>query len=135
MNGTERVVDLAACRVVFLPNGIVHTHFKDGLEVGPSDVQLMFDAIHAAVAGRKVLLLVSVGEGTTMSNEARAYASSEVSNALIAADAIVVRDFSHQLAANVFVRHHKPARPIRMFPDQDSAMHWLEEQKHLIDLP
>jgi hypothetical protein len=57
-----------------------------------------------------------------------------VSNRLIAADAIVVRDFGHQLAANVFVRHHRPGRPIQMFPDQDSARAWLLQQHHLIDL-
>jgi hypothetical protein len=101
--------------------------------VGPEEVQAMFDAIEAHSDGRKVLLMVTVGEQTTMSNEARAHASSGVSNELIAADAIVVRDFGHQLAANVFVRHHKPARPIQMFPDKGAAMAWLSQQRHLID--
>lgn len=93
----------------------------------------MFEALEAERKGRKVLLLVSVGEGTTMSNEARAYASSPESNVYVAADAIIVRDFSHQLAANVFVRHHKPTRPIQMFPDKASALDWLRQHHHLID--
>ena len=76
--------------------------------------------------------MVSVGESTTMSNEARAHASSPSSADYIAADAIVVRDFGHQLAANVFVRHHKPGRPIQMFPDKESALAWLNEQRPLI---
>ena len=50
----------------------------------------------------------------------------------IAADAIIVRDFGHQLAANVFVRHHKPGRPIQLFGDKASAMAWLDTQRHLI---
>lgn len=125
-------VELEACTIAFLDEAIVHTHFRAGRLVTPEEVQAMFDSIEAERTGQKVLLLVSVGEGTTMSNEARAYASSEASNRLIAADAIVVRDFGHQLAANVFVRHHKPGRPIQMFPDQDSALAWLDQQRHLV---
>lgn len=125
-------IELEACTVTFLEEDIVHVHFRDGRIVQPTEVQAMFDAIHRVRQGRKVLLMVSVGERTTMSNEARAYASGPESTAHIAADAIVVRDFGHQLAANVFVRHHKPGRPIQMFPDQPSALAWLKQQKHLI---
>jgi hypothetical protein len=34
-------------------------------------------------------------------------ASSKESNTVIAADAIIVRDFGHQLSANAFVRHNR----------------------------
>lgn len=127
------VLALEASELTFLDDDLVHAHFRDGRLVEPEDVQRMFDAMEKARAGRKALLMVTVGEGTTMSNEARAYASSEASCRYIAADAIVVRDFSHQLAANVFVRHHKPSRPIRMFPDRDGALDWLKTQRDLID--
>lgn len=131
--GTMHVVKLEACTVAFLDEDIVHTHFKDDHLVTPEEVQTMFDTIQKERNGRKALLMVSVGENTTMSNEARAHASSEASCKYIAADAIVVRDFGHQLAANVFVRHHKPHRPIQMFPDKEKALAWLGMQRHLID--
>jgi hypothetical protein len=126
-------VKLDACTVTFLEEDLVHAHFSAGRVITEEEVQEMFDAIEARRGNRKVLLMVSVGEGTSMSNEARAFASSEISNKYIAADAIVVRDFVHQLAANVFVRHHKPGRPIKMFPDQESALQWLQQQRPLID--
>ena len=129
---TMHVVELEACTVTFLDGDIVHTHFRDNHLVSPEDVQLMFDAIRTERGSRKALLMVSVGDNTTMSNEARAYASSPESSNYIAADAIVVRDFGHQLAANVFVRHHKPERPIRMFPDRETAMAWLNEQRNIL---
>jgi len=128
-----RSVELEACTIEFLDQDLVHTHFRDHRLVQPDEVSAMFDTIAEGRQGRKVLLMVSVGEGTTMSNEARAYASAEDSNQYIAADAIIVRDFGHQLAANVFVRHHKPGRPIQMFGDRDSAMAWLDTQRHLIN--
>ncbi|MBK6829487.1 MAG: hypothetical protein IPG92_01505 [Flavobacteriales bacterium] len=129
---TMHAVELEACTVTFLDGDIVHTHFRDNHLVSPEDVQLMFDAIRTERGSRKALLMVSVGDNTTMSNEARAYASSPESSNYIAADAIVVRDFGHQLAANVFVRHHKPERPIRMFPDRETAMAWLNEQRNIL---
>lgn len=132
MMTTMRAIQLESCTVNFIHEDMAHVHFRENRTVQAGDVQTMFDAIAAARPGRKVLLLVTVGDGTSMTNEARAHASSEASNHLIAADAIVVRDFGHQLAANVFVRHHKPARPIRMFPDQASAESWLLEQRHLL---
>ncbi|MFN3875038.1 MAG: hypothetical protein ACK4L7_03875 [Flavobacteriales bacterium] len=126
-------VELEASIVTFLEGDIVHTHFKDNLLVQVADVQAMFDAIAAERKGRKALLMVSVGMGTTMTNEARAYASAPESARYVAADAIIVRDFGHQLAANVFVRYHKPTRPIQMFPDQQSALDWLRSQQYLLD--
>lgn len=130
---TMRAVELESCTVTFLGDDIVHTHFKDNHLVEVPDVQAMFDAIEVERKGRRALLMVSVGLNTTMSNEARAYASAPASSRYIAADAIIVRDFGHQLAANVFVRHHKPGRPIQMFPDRESAMAWLQQHRYLVD--
>ena len=128
-----RSLDLEACHIDLLEDDIAHVHFRDGHLVTPEEVHTMFEAIAAERGGRKVLLMVSVGEGTTMTGEARAYASSPESNQYVAADAIIVRDFSHQLAANVFVRHNKPTRPIQMFGDKASAMEWLTQHHDLID--
>ncbi|MCU0319076.1 MAG: hypothetical protein MUE88_03225 [Flavobacteriales bacterium] len=133
MEPEARVIDLSSCTVTFLGADVAHTHFKDGRIVQPAEVEAMFAAIAEGRNGRKVLLMVSVGEHTTMSNEARAFASGPVSDRYIAADAIIVRDFGHQLAANVFVRHHKPMRPIQMFGDRDTALAWLHTQQHLLD--
>jgi hypothetical protein len=127
------VVELDFCVLTFLEGDIVHTHFKNDHVVQPQEVQAIFDAIEKRNGARKVLFMVSMGEGTTMSNEARAWASAPASNRYVAADAIIVRDFGHQLAANVFVRHHKPGRPIQMFADKESALAWLSQHQHLID--
>lgn len=135
MSALEHQLDLLACTLTFLEDQVVHAHFKDGLQVGPEDVQRMFDAAERRLQGRKMLLMVTVGVGSSLTNEARAYAASEASNRLIAADAIVVRDLGHQFAANVFVRHHRPGRPIRMFPDRESALEWLLQQRHLLENP
>jgi len=118
-------VDLDACEIEFLDNGIVHTHFKDGKLIQESDVEAMFEEIRLTLGGHKCLLMVTTGTDATLTNEARALASSATSNDIIAADAIVVKDFYHQLTANVFIRHNKPQRPIKWFPSEESAVEWL----------
>ena len=65
-----RSVELEVCTIEFLDQDVVHTHFKDHRSVQPDQVQAMFDVIAEDRHGRKVLLMVSVGVGTSMSNEA-----------------------------------------------------------------
>jgi hypothetical protein len=127
-----KTIALHTCLLTFLENDVVHSHFKDGMTGTVEDLIEMFTTISAERNDRKALLMVSFGEQATLTNEARAYASGEESNAHFAADAIIVRDFGHQMSANAFVRHNKPRRPIQLFPDVDSARAWLLEQRHLI---
>lgn len=127
-----RTIELDVCTLTFIDEDIVHAHFKDGHTVSAGEVHGMFEAIAAERKGLKALLVVTVGENSTLSNEARTYASSEESSRFIAADAIVVRDFGHQLTANVFVRYNKPQRPIQLFGDMESAVAWLGEHRDLV---
>ncbi len=128
----NKTIELDAVLVHFLQNDVVHAHFKDGHTGTVEDVRELFATIEAERKHPKVLLMVSVGQGSTLTNEARAVASSKEGDHIIAADAIIVRDFGHQLAANAFVRFNRPGRPAQLFPDQESAMAWLLEQRHLI---
>lgn len=127
-----RTVDLKAVTVSFLEGDVVHAHFKDGMVGSVDDVKDLFAAIERERGGRKALLMVSVGVGSSMTNEARAMASGPEGNHVIAADAIIVRDFGHQMSANAFVRYNRPGRPAQLFPDQASALAWLAQQHHLI---
>ena len=126
-------LELSVCTLTFIEEDIAHAHFLDGLTAGADEVDELFGAIRHVRGGRKTLLVVSFGDGAGMNNEARAQASSDEGSLIIAADAIVVRDFGHQMSANAFVRVNKPKRPIQLFPDVDSAVEWLREQRHLID--
>jgi hypothetical protein len=128
-----RTVDLNALTITFLEGDVVHAHFKDGMTGTADDVKELFGTIERERNGRKALLMVSVGVGSSLTNEARALASGPEGNHVIAADAIVVRDFGHQMSANAFVRYNRPGRPAQLFPDKESALAWLAQQHHLVD--
>lgn len=127
------VVDLNAVMLSFLEDDVIHAQFKEGVLVSEDDVHEMFASVVRERGGRKGLLMVTLGDDSTLTNEARALASGPEGDGVLAADAIVLRDFGHQLVANAFVRHNKPKRPTQLFPDKASALKWLAEQHHLID--
>lgn len=128
-------VDMKAVELSFQEGDVVHAHFKNDVLGTAEDVHEMFDKIGRERQGRKALLVVTMGEHSTLTNAARALASGPEGDGVLAADAIVLRDFGHQLAANAFVRHNKPMRPTQLFPDMPSALKWLAEQHHLIENP
>ena len=123
-------INTGSCELHFMENRVVHAHFDAGRVVNIPDVQSMFDAMYERCEGMKNLLVVSVAEGTTLSNEARAMVSSADASKYIVADAILVRDFQHQLSANAFIRHNKPVRPVETFDKMEDALAWLETQRH-----
>ncbi|MBK8582459.1 MAG: hypothetical protein IPL86_11685 [Flavobacteriales bacterium] len=59
----------------FLKDDVVHAHFKNDVLGTVEDVHAMFEAIGKERNGRKGLLVVTVGEHSTLTNEARALAS------------------------------------------------------------
>ncbi len=123
------VSDLPARILNFLEGGTVHLGLKEEGSVQFSDVEAMFHAVAEVRQGRGVPLMVSIGDGTSMCNEARACASRAFSDRH--ATAIIIRDVGHQLAANILLRHHRPARPIRLFDDKETALDGLLTQQHL----
>src|SRR5262245_40021615 len=130
---SAQVIELEAVQLTFMEGDVVHAQFKSGHTATEEQVREMFGVMERERGGRKALFMVSFDPGAGLTNEARKLASSEESNRYNAADAIILRDFGHQLSANAFVRHNKPLRPIQLFPDQSSAIAWLATQQHLID--
>jgi hypothetical protein len=129
----EQVIELEAVKLTFMEGDVVHARFKSGHTATEEQVREMFATMERQRNGRKALFMVSFDPGAGLTNEARKLASSEESNRYNAADAIILRDFAHQLSANAFVRHNKPPRPIQLFPDQEAALAWLTTQHHLLD--
>ncbi len=125
----DKTVQMAACELQFLERDVVHAKFNANRVVELEEVQAMFEEMIKGREGKRSLFLVSVLDGTTLSNDARMYASSEEISQYIAADAIIVRDFQHQLSANAFIRHNKPNRPVQTFEHIEKALEWLQTQR------
>ena len=123
------VADLPARILNFLEGGTVHSGHKEEGSVQVSDVEAMSHVVGEVRQGRRVPLMVSIGDGTSMCNGARGCASRAFSDRH--AKAIIIRDLGHQMAANVLLRHHRPARPIRLFDDKEAALDGPLTPQHL----
>jgi len=123
---TQETVHLKKSSITFSEDQLAHLHIKEGQVVELEEVQNIFSIINQAFSGKKFRLLVTAGENATLSPEARAYASSAESSNVIAADAIVVNNYSHEMTANFFIRFNKPHRPTNWFKNREEAMVWLK---------
>ncbi len=128
----KEIIDTGDLIITFEKEGHIHFHFKK------TDEAIKFSVVENALAIiknhsiQKACLLVTTEEGATLTQEARDYASSKEFDELIYADAIVRTNYSHEMAANFFIRFNRPNRPVKLFPNMKKAMVWITEKQEEI---
>lgn len=124
---TDKKVDLGNCSLELDSEGCVELHIYPQEVLQPDKIREIFDTIHSTFPEARTLL-VTAGRKATLSQEARDLVSSKDITEQIIADAIVTEHYSHQMAANFFVRHNKPHRPTKLFKTEEEAREWLKAQ-------
>ncbi|NNC82219.1 MAG: hypothetical protein HKN79_01470 [Flavobacteriales bacterium] len=121
-----REIRLDKIKITFLENDLCHFHFTNTEEEAEkADIVELHDTIKEHMTVDKCYMIISLDSGATMTQEARDYAASEAFDEIAAADAIIRADYSHEMAANFFIRFNRPHRPVRIFPDMDHAIAWI----------
>ncbi len=105
---------------------IAVVHVIGNSEIDISHVKQVVGALGELGGGKKFPLLISVGEFTLPTPEARNYIATAESDPFASAEAYVVRSLSQRLVGNVYISLNKPARPTRMFNDEQKATEWLK---------
>ena len=123
----ENTLDLETCYLQLHGEDLIELHIKPEQVLQPDKIREIFDAIHEHFP-QALGLIVTAGKKATLSQEARDLVSSEGITNQITADAIVTEHYSHQMAANFFVRHNQPHRPTKLFKTIEEAKTWLREQ-------
>jgi hypothetical protein len=119
--------DLDNCYLELDGAGILELHINPGQVLQPDDIHKIFDTIHRLFPSA-TCLMVTAGKKATLSQEARNLVSSAGISDQIKYDAIVTEHYSHQMAANFFVRHNEPSRPTQLFKTVEDAREWLTAQ-------
>lgn len=117
-------IDLENCSLSIDDANIVELNIYKGQILEPAKIIEIFDSIHKNFPTGKTLL-VTAGDKATLSQEARDLVSSGNVTEQIVADAIVTEHYSHQMAANFFVRFNQPQRPTKLFKTEAEAREWL----------
>jgi hypothetical protein len=107
-------------------DGLVQVKINGDEEIEVQHVKLIVDTLEELGSGKKFPLLITVDEYVLPTPEARAYIATPGSNPFAMAEAYVIRSFPQKLVGNVYLSFNKPARPTRLFNDEEKAVEWLK---------
>jgi len=123
----EKVIHIEDLEIIFDDKNYVHFHFKKSeTPVQEAVLKKALEVLKDNLTG-KTCLLVSTEVGATLSKDAREFASSTAFDECIKGDAIIRADYSHEMSANFFIRFNRPNRPVKLFPNKDQALDWINE--------
>jgi hypothetical protein len=107
---------------------IIQLEFEDGFYGEVEDAQNMIATFRILNEGTKHKLMVLYKENNMFSKEAREYISGkEISDEVLAADAMVIKGLALKLLANVYLKINRPGRPTCLFNTKEDALAWLKK--------
>lgn len=106
-------------------DGIVHVHFKEGVEITVELQGRMLDIYNEMCGDIKKPFLYTASEYVTIGKEARD--NSIVMEALYpgSASAVIATSVAYKLVANFYLLVNKPKSPYKVFNDEENAIEWL----------
>lgn len=119
-------LELNASILSLRSDGILNVHMKPNKVLSQIDAEDVVKGFAELGNGKKFLLLFTAGDDTSVSTEARYYASTPEANKYTIASAFVVKSIAQKLLGNAYVTFNKPVTPTRIFTDGTEALRWLE---------
>lgn len=110
---------------VAIEDGLCVCTWTVGAEVTGRDAKDALAAEVAALAGRRMPLLVRLAGIRSMDREARQVFGAAGPDTGITAVALVATSPVQRVLANFFLTLSRPPVPVRMFTDDNSARRWL----------
>jgi len=107
-------------------DGIARVNISGEEDIDVQHVKLVVDTLEELGSGKRFPLLIVVSEYILPTPEARAYIATPESDPFALAEAYVIRSFPQKLVGNMYLSFNKPARPTRLFNDEEKAVEWLK---------
>ena len=107
-------------------DGILIVEMLPGINVTLERSREYLAATNQFLDGRKALILFDASAEYTITEEAKAFGTSDafISNRI--AIAFVTRSIANRLMFNLYLTVYKPAIPTKMFSSRNSALKWLK---------
>jgi hypothetical protein len=111
----------------FWDNGIISIKLKDNIQVELEDSMKQHAFLKSKFDGiNKHIILVESGLYTTISTEAREFATKPESNEMTLATAVIVKSLAHRIIINFIINiTNQQKMKMRMFEDRQKAINWL----------
>lgn len=113
--------------ISFKNNGVVELKIDDNSEINLSDSVAQFKILRDHyVPGTKYRILVDPGRYSTITSEARQFASKPENNKMTLASAVVVKSLAQRIVINFMINFiQKQNMKMRMFESKEKAIEWL----------
>jgi len=108
-------------------NVYIKINVVGNVEISVEDVKSIASACQKIGGGKAYPLLIKVGKYTLPSAEARKFLAQAESNPYAKAEAYVISDLPQRIVGNFFLKFDKPARPTKIFTNEEEAMEWLKQ--------
>ena len=116
-----------ASNVEFWDNDIIFIKLKDNLQIELQDSQKQYLFLKSKYDGiNKHIILVEPGNDTSISKEAREFATKPESNEMTLATAVIVKSLAHRIIINFIINFtHQQTMKMKMFDNKQKAIDWL----------
>jgi hypothetical protein len=107
-------------------DGLIHVRAFPDKEFDVQHVVMIVETIFEFGGGKQFPVLITAGENTLPTHEARMYIASPESDPYALAEAYVVTSLAQKLVGKFFLSFNKPARPTMIFNEEEKAVEWLK---------
>lgn len=120
-------IELPSAIVALRDDGLFQVEMKIiNRELTEKDVRELTEYIGIIGKGARYPVLIFIKEFNAITKEASEYAASEIAGRYTLANAVVVNSAPIRIATTFFINFFKPARPTKMFNNEDTAIDWLK---------
>lgn len=126
-------IDIGKATVELREDGHLVIRIKDGQELDVEDIKALIEAKRKLLGNTPHTTVFIAGANSSISNEARTFASSVEAYDGAIAKSIVANELSTRLMGNFFIRFNKPPAPTRLFASEKEATQWLDQMRERLE--
>jgi hypothetical protein len=129
MENALDAIDIGKALVEKKEDGHLYIRIRDGQELDVEDIKALLEAKTRLFGDEPHTTVFVAGTNSSISNEARVFASSEEAYQGAIAKTIVAKCLSTRLMGNFFIRFNNPPAPTKLFACEKEAVQWLNQMR------
>lgn len=128
-NSAGNQIDIGKATIRKGDNGHLYIEIFDGQELDVEDIKALMAAKDQLCGSKPHTTVFIAGNYSSLSQEAREYASTKEAYGAAIAKSIVAKSLPTRLMGNFFIRYNNPPAPTRLFKNEEEAVAWLNEMR------
>jgi len=126
-------IDIGKALLKKKEDGHLYIWIYDNQELDVADIKAMVKAKNALFGDQPHTTIVIPGITSSITNEARTYASGKEAYQGAIAKSIVAKSLAIRLIGNFFIKFNKPPAPTKLFSNEKDAIRWLNQKRDLAE--